>query len=68
MRVGKKHPDVKKVSDDPKEPPSHNYSLTCHCIKCNCYWKLHETLYCPDCGGSHSYEVIDPIEGYAPEG
>lgn len=66
VRLGKVNKYVKKVSDKPL--PSYNWYHSCHCLKCNCWWYLDESLYCPDCGGSHTYEVVEPIGGYDSEG
>ncbi len=66
MRIGKIRADV-RVADNLEEMPSCGWNRTCQC-KCGAIWKLNDSLRCPDCSGSHTYTVVDPVEGYAPEG
>lgn len=66
MRQGKIRKEV-EVADNLEEMPSYSGSLTCRC-ECGAVWKLANSLHCPDCDGSHTYEVVDPVGGYAPEG
>ena len=65
MRVGKIRGEV-MVANNLEEMPSCDGSLTCQC-KCGAIWKLGDSLYCPDCDGSHTYIVVEP-KGYVPEG
>jgi len=66
MRTGKIHHKV-KIVDNLEEMPSYGGSLTCQC-RCGAIWKLADCLRCPDCDGSHTYVVVEPIGGYALEG
>ena len=64
--MGEYAPDVKVYK--PGDKKSYSYHKLCHCNKCNIEWYLDDCLRCPKCGGTHTYDVVEPIDDYAPEG